>query len=141
MSHSNVKLIETWATLMRMHDTTIINRVFAPDAHIEDVAMGVKCRGHAQIERFYSEIFAAFPDFLVTIHAAVADANNGGVEFTQTGTHLGVAWGSPPTGRTLNIRGASVMQFVGGRIASQRDYWSLPHYYEQLGLPLPVTPS
>jgi steroid delta-isomerase-like uncharacterized protein len=137
MSHSNVKLIETWATLMRMHDTTIINRVFAPDADIEDVAMGVKCRGHAQIERFYSEIFAAFPDFLVTIHAAVADANNGGVELTQTGTHLGVAWGSPPTGRTLNIRGASVMQFVGGRIASQRDYWSLPHYYEQLGLPFP----
>jgi steroid delta-isomerase-like uncharacterized protein len=141
MSHPNVELIEAWATLMRVHDMNIIRRVFAPDADIEDVAMGVKCRGHAQIEQFYGEIFAAFPDFLVITHAMVADANSGGVEFTQTGTHLGIAWGAPPTGRMLNIRGASVMQFAGGRIASQRDYWSLPHYYEQLGLPLPSTLS
>jgi steroid delta-isomerase-like uncharacterized protein len=137
VTNSNVKLIETWAILMSVHDTDIIRRVHAPDAVIEDVAMGVTCQGHVQIERFYREIFAAFPDFRLTIHAAVADANNGGVEFTQTGTHLGVAWGSPPTGRVLDIRGASVMQFAGGRIASQRDYWSLPQYYEQLGLPLP----
>jgi steroid delta-isomerase-like uncharacterized protein len=137
MTSSNLKLMETWSTLMRVHDTSLIRELYTADAVTEDVAMGVKCQGHAQIERFYQEIFAAFPDFCITVHAAVADADCGGLEFTQTGTHRGEAWGSAPTGRVLDIRGASVMQFANARIASQRDYWSLPQYYEQLGLVMP----
>jgi steroid delta-isomerase-like uncharacterized protein len=129
--------MERWSTLMSVHDTKTIRELYTPDAVTEDVAMAVKCQGHTQIERFYGEIFAAFPDFCITVHASVADADRGGLEFTFTGTHRGDAWGAAPTGRVLDIRGASVMQFANGRIASQRDYWSLPQYYEQLGLVMP----
>jgi steroid delta-isomerase-like uncharacterized protein len=137
VTHPNVRLIETWVSLMNAQDFGTIRRLYTAAAVVEDVAMGTKCSGHEEIERFYREIIEGFPDYHVTIHGAVADVDRGGVEFNFSGTHRGAAWGLPPTYKAMDIRGATMMQFSGDRIAIQHDYWSLPQFYEQLGLPLP----
>jgi steroid delta-isomerase-like uncharacterized protein len=134
MPHPNIKLIETWVLLMNTQDMDSIRRIYASDAVVEDVAMQTKNSGHVEIQRFYREIVGAFPDYHVRIHAAVADERIGGVEFNFSGTHLGDAWGVPPTNRKMDIRGATIMHFVDGRIKVQHDYWSLSEYYEQLGI-------
>jgi steroid delta-isomerase-like uncharacterized protein len=134
MPHPNIELIETWAVLMNTQDMDSIRRIYATDAVLEDVAMGTRCRGHGEINRFFREIVCAFPDYRVTLHAAVADELVGGVEYNFSGTHLGDAWGIPPTHRRMDIRGATLLQFVGGLIRVQHDYWSLTEYYDQLGI-------
>ena len=135
MPHPNIKLIETWVSLMITQRYGLDPPdLRIPDAVVEDVAMQTKNSGYAEIQRFYREIIGAFPDYSVRIHAAVADEYIGGVEFNFSGTHLGDAWGVPPTRRKMDIRGATIMHFVDGRIKVQHDYWSLSEYYEQLGI-------
>jgi len=64
----------------------------------------------------------------------LADAKTGASEWTMAGTNSGHAFGFAATGRLISIRGASIFRFAGGRIAQQRDYWSLQMLNAQLGI-------
>ncbi len=107
-----------------------------PEGFIENVALGVRFDGHAQIKLQYAALFAAFPD---------AELATQGEAF---GTDVLVAWGVfratmrgpffgvPATGRRIELPFVNVIPFRDGLMAGERAYFDLATLCAQAGIPL-----
>ena len=88
--------------------------LYAADAQFEDVIIAHKESGKAEIKKFF--------------------AAGGAVEWTwQAKQAAGKTLGVPAKGKETNTRGVSVLTFMNGKIATQRDYWDAAAVLRQLG--------
>ena len=93
--------------------------MYAADAQFEDVIIAHKESGKAEIKQFF---------------AAAGNADEGAVEWTWQAKHAaGKILGVPAKGKETNTRGVSVLTFMNGKIATQRDYWDAAAVLRQLG--------
>jgi steroid delta-isomerase-like uncharacterized protein len=76
----------------------------------------------------------AFPDFVFTIEAEVADEERVAGALTFRGTHLGVLWGVPPTGRSIVVTQTGVVRAAGGKIVEMWEDYDELLLLQQLGL-------
>ena len=98
------------------------------------VAIG-EFRGLQAIRAFFSEVFAAFPDFELTVDNIVADENSAVVQWHAAGTFTGAPFqGIAPTGRRVEIRGADVMEIADGLIQHNTIYYDGATFARQVGL-------
>jgi steroid delta-isomerase-like uncharacterized protein len=97
--------------------------MYADDADFEDVIIAHKERGKAAIKKFFAA--AGNPLYAENTFAAVDYVGNGDggvVEWTWGARHIaGRILGVPAKGMKTSTRGASVLTFKGGKIATQRD--------------------
>jgi steroid delta-isomerase-like uncharacterized protein len=63
-----------------------------------------------------------------------ASGTQGGVEWVMRGTHRGDLPGMPATGKQVEVRGASILEFADGKIRRCSDYWDMATFLKQLGL-------
>jgi steroid delta-isomerase-like uncharacterized protein len=109
--------------------------MYADDADFEDVIIAHKERGKAAIKKFFAA--AGNPLYAENTFAAVDYSGNGEggvVEWTWGARHLaGRILGVPAKGKETSTRGASVLTFKNGKIATQRDYWDAAAVLRQLG--------
>jgi steroid delta-isomerase-like uncharacterized protein len=108
--------------------------MYADDAEFEDVIIAHKERGKAAIKKFFAA--AGNPLYAENTFAAVDYSGNGGggvVEGTWGARHLGGRiLGVPAKGKETSTRGASLLTFKNGKIATQRDYWDAAAVLRQL---------
>lgn len=106
----------------------------APDYVDDFVAIG-ELRGQAAIRAFFRDLFAAFPDFEMTVDRIVADDTTAAVQWHATGTFTGGPFqGVLPTGRRVEIRGADVMEIDGGLIRHNTIYYDGATFARQVGM-------
>ena len=106
----------------------------APEAVDDFVAIG-EIRGRQAIRAFFSEVFAAFPDFEITVDKIVADENSAAVQWHAAGTFTGAPFqGIAPTGRRVEIRGADMMDIADGLIQHNTIYYDGAAFARQIGL-------
>jgi steroid delta-isomerase-like uncharacterized protein len=103
--------------------------------YVDDfVAIG-QVRGQQAIRAFFSELFAAFPDFEITVDRIVADETSAVVQWRATGTFTGGPFqGILPTGRQAEIRGADIMEISGGLIQHNTIYYDGATFARQIGM-------
>ena len=70
----------------------------------------------------------AFPDARFTVEDVIEERDRVVVRYSITGTNTGEFFGSPATGRRVDIDGISIYRLEGGRLA---EAWV---QYDQLGL-------
>ncbi len=108
--------------------------VGAPGYVDDFVAIG-EIRGHDAIRAFFSELFAAFPDFEMVIDKVIADETSAAVQWHATGTFTGGPFqGISPTGRRVELRGADVMQISDGLIQHNTIYYDGAAFARQIGM-------
>ncbi|MBV9207281.1 MAG: ester cyclase [Actinobacteria bacterium] len=109
--------------------------------YVDDfVAIG-EIRGHEAVRAFFRELFAAFPDFAMTVNRLVADETSAVVQWHAAGTFAGGPFqGIAPTGRRVEIRGVDVMEIADGLIQRNTIYYDGATFARQIGL-LPVRGS
>jgi steroid delta-isomerase-like uncharacterized protein len=108
--------------------------VGAPGYADDFVAIG-EVRGHEAVRGFFSELFAAFPDFEMTVDRIVADETSAAVQWHAAGTFTGGPFqGILPTGRRIEIRGADVMEISGGLIQHNTIYYDGAAFARQIGM-------
>ncbi len=109
--------------------------MYADDATFEDVIIAHREKGKEAIRQFL--VAAGNPVYAENTFAAVAylgDANSGVVEWIWEARHIaGRILGVPSKGKQTSTRGASVLTFKNGKIATQRDYWDAAAVLRQLG--------
>ena len=109
--------------------------MYADDAQFEDVIIAHKESGKAEIKKFF--VAAGNPAYAENTFTAVGysgDADGGVVEWTWQAKHAaGRILGVPARGKETSTRGASVLTFTNGKIATQRDYWDAAVVLRQLG--------
>src|SRR3954454_246089 len=111
------------------------------DDVIEDITPVGILRGTSEVRAFFSELFAAFPDFEFTVEQSCANAQLASVQWRATGTFRGVPFqGIEPTGRRVEIRGCDCFEIEDGKITRNTSYYDGAAFARGLGL-LPQTGS
>ena len=116
------------------HDFDVTLATFADHPRYEIIPTGEVYDGTAEVDRYYQETRAAFPDQrneLIALHHA-DDAVI--VEFWLRGTHKGEFRGVPPTGKSFECRMAAFFLFEGERLVNERVYFDAVTILSQLGL-------
>ena len=130
-----IEVVKRYADAWHRHDADAIVALFVEGGTYSNPVAGQGLTGQA-IADFAKGVFAAFPDVSFEI-VSVGDTGGGLVAFqwlaraTNTGP---LADGSPPTGRSLTLPGASFIQVEGDKIRSDQVYHDQKTMDEQLGL-------
>ena len=103
--------------------------------YVDDFVAVGEIRGHDAIRAFFRELFAAFPDFTMTVGRIVADDTTAVVQWHAAGTFTGGPFqGIEPTGRRVEIRGVDVMEVAEGLVQHNTIYYDGATFARQIGL-------
>lgn len=127
-----------WLEAWNSRDVDRILTFYAEDAVYEDVAVvsngwGEPWSGHETIREALVDGFEAIPDMSFENVSVSSVGDRLAVEWIMTGTHLGDYPGLPATGRSISIRGVSLIELEGDEIAWERDYYDAYLMLTQLG--------
>jgi steroid delta-isomerase-like uncharacterized protein len=128
VSSASEAMLRDYAAAWRAHDIERVVGLFTDDAVYEDVPLGRVNRGRGELRAFLVETFQTFPDYAIELTAAFVAGARAGAEWTMTGTQRGALPGLPATGKRMAVRGASMLELRGNKIARIADY------YDQLGM-------
>jgi hypothetical protein len=118
---ADVRWIDDFVAAWNSKDPTPLKAFLAEDCYWEDTAVGMRINPSGAI-------FSTSPDSHFGVEGAVCDDDGYAIQWRWTGTHV-------PSGKSYNIRGASVGRRKDDLVVSQSDYWSLATLTEQLGGP------
>jgi steroid delta-isomerase-like uncharacterized protein len=116
------------------HDFDVTLNTFAGHPRYEIIPTGEVYDGSDEVDRYYEETRAAFPDQrneLIALHHA-DDAVI--AEFWLRGTHQGEFRGVPPTGKSFEARMVAFFLFEGEDLVCERVYFDALTLLTQLGL-------
>ena len=96
-------------------------------------------RGADGLLAMVAPIKEGLPDLRVTIDAQFGDGDYVTTRFTAQGTHDGNLFGTPPTGRNVELSGITVSRCVDGRIAEEWELVDALGAFQQIGaMPAPA---
>lgn len=129
------RYIEGW----NAHDPQMVMEQFAEGGTYVDPLLDTPITGE-EIGDFVRLTADRFPDFRFE-QRRVLDVPTDDIrieEWTMHGTHEGMREGLPPTGNTISLEGASVVELSEAGIVSIRGYYDQNQLMEQLGLTFPA---
>ena len=116
------------------HNLDVLREQVPPDGVDDFVPVG-EFRGPDAIRGFFAEIFAAFPDFNITIDRIVSAGSTAVVQWHLSGTFTGGAFqGIHPTGRRVELRGVDVMDIADGKVRHNTSYFDGAAMARQIGM-------
>jgi steroid delta-isomerase-like uncharacterized protein len=114
------------------HDADAVAAVFAADAVVVDNGVG-EARGRAAVRARVERMLAAFPDLHLERRFLLVDDGANADEWTLTGTHLGEYFGIAPTGRRIEVDGATFSRFgPDGLVVHDTNYVDVQGLLNQL---------
>lgn len=87
-----------------------------------------------KIEQTITELVEAFPDMKATIEEMIAEGDSVAVRWVDRGTHKGTWRGVAPTGKTVELRGATIFQIKDGKIVAGMGEVDFMGLLKQLGV-------
>ena len=102
-------------------DVPAADRFYAPGPQLD----GLKA--------FATALYAAIPDWRVTIDDLVAEDDKVVVRWTGRGTHRGEWQGRPPTGREVTTTGIDIERMVDGKIVQEDGEVDMLGFLRQVG--------
>ena len=117
------------------HDPDGVAAIFASDAQSVDVTSGVITRGRDAIRAVAVDRFTGFPDFSLERQMSLIDGNTTSDQWIMRATHTGDYMGLEPTGRPIEVCGATFSEFDDdGLVVRDTQYVDVPALLRQLGL-------
>jgi steroid delta-isomerase-like uncharacterized protein len=128
------QVLDDWGRYWSSHDMDGLLALFTDDVIYEDVTMGAVNHGKDELQRFGQGFFVGFPDVTFEVTSRFAGGTSGAIEWVMRGTHRGDLPGMPATGKQVDVRGTSIIEFAGDKIRRCSDYWDMATFLKQLGL-------
>ena len=118
------------------HDVETLLPLFTDNVDYEDVTFGAVSHGRNALRDFAVGVFAAFADmkFELKSRFVAADGKSGAMEWIWRGRQTKDFPGLPATNKPFAVRGATVVEFIDGKIGRNSDYFDLATYMQQVGL-------
>ena len=134
--------VEMWNTQDDAEIPNLVSETFVmydPGAPADGVP-GPKREVHGQdgLRQFMEGVTTAYPDFEISMGKLLADDTVAMYEARLTGTHDGMLFGLPPTGRRVDIHLVSKLTLEDGVVSEHRVYFDMQEVLEQLGLTFPT---
>lgn len=120
---------------VQRHDLDQIVAMAHRDDYVDDfVAIG-EFRGIDAVRGFFGELFAAMPDFEMTVERIVADESSAAVKWRAQATFSSAPFqGIQPTGRTVKLRGVDFFEVEDGRIRRNTVFYDGASFARQIGM-------
>lgn len=83
---------------------------------------------------FYSNYLTGFSDIQFTIKNIFGQGDNLAKHWNFKGKHTGNFFGIPPTGKTVDIDGVTIVKMKNGKIAQEQDFFDNMTFMQQLGI-------
>lgn len=83
---------------------------------------------------YYNNYLIGFSDVTFTILDAFGQGDKIVKHWRFQGKHTGEFFGIPPTGKTVNVEGVTLVKMKDGKIAQEQDFLDNLVFYQQLGL-------
>jgi len=120
-------LAERFAATLSAHDIDAFAALFFPDYVNHQVsAAAPPPAAHVTQKQgsvaFFKARLTGLPDLKVTIEAMVVDKDHVAASFVYTGTHKGLYFGVPPTGKTLRFTSCDIFRVQDNLIA---EHWGM----------------
>jgi steroid delta-isomerase-like uncharacterized protein len=115
------QLLEAW----NAHDVDRVMTFYALDYEGEDVSEARPQRGSEGIRQSIARYLVAFPDLHFTQEATIIQGNRIALFWKVRGTHRGKIMNIPPTGRPIQVRGASLLTLQDGKIRRGLIIWDV----------------
>jgi steroid delta-isomerase-like uncharacterized protein len=130
-----IEVVKRYSDAWNRHDADAIVALFVEGGTYSNPIAGQGLTGEA-IASFAKGVFTAYPDASFEI-VSIGDTGGGLVawQWLASGTNSGpLADGSPPTGRSVTLPGASFTQVESDKIRSEQAYHDRQTIDEQLRL-------
>ena len=115
-------------------DPEAIGEHWREDGIDDLVPIGV-FRGRREIVDFFREMFAAMPDFEMTVTRVVAGEREAAVEWRLQGNFTGAPFqGIDPTGKPVDLRGLDLFEIEDGKIVTATAYYDGAAFARQVGM-------
>lgn len=124
-------VLEAYVSAWNRHDFAALDKILAPDAVHEDIALGVYARGMAQVKDFMRKVIQGQPDFKWRVSRFVESGPVVVAEWTWTSTYTGDSPAGPVKDQRVSGRGVSVVVTENGRIKHLTDYYDLPSFFRK----------
>lgn len=128
-------VLEFWNT----HDVQGILRFYDDQITWYNVALEEVYRGRREVGAFIGRLLEGFPDLKFEVVEKFAHGTRISERWFIRGTHLGTFMGVPPTGRSVDIPGISMVEMRDGRFLSDRFLFEMGTVMRQMGLMPPLT--
>lgn len=137
-AQDNATIIQTLVQAFNNHDADSFAATATEDCETLDVPNGMTFHGPDGWRQFNQGYITAFPDGQIQATSLFTTDDKGVLEFIGRGTNTGPlpspAGQIPPTGRRVDLRFCSVLQFRNGKVASVHYYYDQLGFLQQLGL-------
>jgi len=90
--------------------------------------------GIDRAREFYANYLTGFSDTEFTMKETLAMGEKLAVYWNFRGTHTGLFFGIPATGRKVDIEGITLVRMENGKIAEERDFLDNLEFMQQLGI-------
>ena len=139
MTKEITPILEDYASAWNEHDVDKLVSFFDDNCVYEDLATENIRYGKEEVRAFLSDLFVSFPDVRFEHRSVFASGNRGLREWSMSGTFTGSTdvMKIMSTGKLFSIRGASVLEFRGGRISRNSDYWNFSSFQQQVNADQP----
>jgi steroid delta-isomerase-like uncharacterized protein len=108
-------VVKKYFDALARRDVEAMAALWAPDG-TDRIAGQVEAAGPDGVRAYFTELFAAFPDFALTVRSTVAEEDRVAVHWTATGTMTGPLWGLDPIGARVELEGIDLLRVEGDRL-------------------------
>lgn len=121
-----------WDVVINEGRTNILDTAYAEDVVLHHTKPETK--GKEGAKAYYSNFVTGFSDRKFTVVQSFAQGDQLVKYWSFTGTHTGVFFGIPATGKKVDVIGCTIAKVVNGKITEEQDFFDNLEFFQQLGL-------
>ena len=127
--------LEGYVKAINGHDWDGIVSFMTDDVSYEDVALGEKHKGKADVKDFWKRAATEFSsNFQMQVVRGFQTETDYAAEWVFKGKHDGSSPQLPATGKEFAVRGVSIGKLEHGQIKENTDVWNLAEFLQQVGM-------
>ena len=134
-AEENVQIMRRWfQEVWNEGRIETIHELFSPAgvAHGQE-SPEAELRGPTEFEAFVKKTRSAFPDMQLAVEDVFATGDKGVLRWSGVMKHTGDAMGMPASGRTVRLRGITLVRFADGKVVESWDNWDQLGMLQQIG--------
>ncbi|UCG80829.1 MAG: ester cyclase [Desulfobacterales bacterium] len=118
MSLADNKLVgrRFFEDMLAKGDWAIAEKLMSQDIVMHHPSSPTPVNGREAVVGFLKAFRAGFPDLKMVAEDVFGEGNKVAVRWRASGTHEAELFGIPPTGKSMNVAGISILRIVDGKI-------------------------
>jgi len=129
----NKRLMQRFVEFINTASEKLAHELISPAAVFYVPGRPEPMRGPAGYLAIIGMMRGGFPDIQWTLEETIAEGNNVAARFTMRGTHQGVFFGVPPTGKKIAVQAMNFYRWSKGQIVGERGQPDLLGLLQQIG--------